>query len=114
MVWPGVGAQVASLRCPTLRPGPNSVNQNINPASKMSLPIRKCLRNYAAQGITDLVLSSATSLAGFEVSTYGRFSGVHRGRTIKSSSLDRNSFRIGDVFDLLYPTTRSIVGTSPL
>jgi hypothetical protein len=31
------------------------------------------------QGITDLVLTSATPLAGFEVSTDGRFSGVHRG-----------------------------------
>jgi hypothetical protein len=31
------------------------------------------------QGITDLVLSYATSLAGFEVTTYGRFSGDHRG-----------------------------------
>src|SRR5580700_11116714 len=46
---------------------------------------RKCLRNYASQGITDLVLSSATSLAGFEVSTYGRFSGVHRGIDIRNS-----------------------------
>ena len=35
-------------------------------------------------------------------------------RAIKSSSLDRKSFRIGDVFILLYPTTRSTVGTSPL
>jgi len=35
-------------------------------------------------------------------------------RAIKSSSLERNSFRIGDALALLYPTTRSIVGTSPL
>jgi NAD(P)-dependent dehydrogenase (short-subunit alcohol dehydrogenase family) len=35
-------------------------------------------------------------------------------RAIKSSILKRNSFRIGEVFALLYPTTRSIVGTSPL
>ena len=34
-------------------------------------------------------------------------------RAINSSNLERNSFRIGDVFALLYPTTRSIVGTSP-
>ena len=30
-----------------------------------------------------------------------------------SSSLDRNSLRIGEVFALLYPTARSIVGASP-
>src|SRR5665213_2310 len=70
-------------RFPTFRPGPTSVNQNINPASIMSLPIRKCLRIYPAQGITDLVLSSATALAGFEVSTDGRFSGVHRGKLLE-------------------------------
>ena len=81
MVWPGVGARGASLRCPTLRSGSNSVDQNTNPAAKMSPTSRKCLRNEASQGITDLVLSSATSLAGFEVTTYGRFSGDHRGQS---------------------------------
>src|SRR6267142_7175968 len=32
---------------------------------------------------------------------------------INSSNRDRNSFRTGELFVLLYPMTRSIVGTSP-
>ena len=46
---------------------------------------------------------AAQGLVEFELDT----------RAIKSSSLYRKSFRIGDVFILLYPTTRSTVGTSP-
>jgi hypothetical protein len=79
MVWSGVGAQVASLRCPTFRPRPQQCKPKYQSRFENVHPSRKCLRNLTSRGITDLVLSSATSLAGFEVSTHGRFSGVHRG-----------------------------------
>jgi hypothetical protein len=35
-------------------------------------------------------------------------------RAIRSSILERNSFRIGEALALLYKTTRSIVGTCPI
>src|SRR6266478_4413689 len=35
-------------------------------------------------------------------------------RATSSSNRESNSFKIGDLFDFLYPSTRSIVGVSPL
>ena len=68
---PWVGALVASLRCRVLRPGVASINSH-GPTREKSLLERPPARyNYSCSG--------SASLAGFEVTTYGRFSGDHRG-----------------------------------
>ena len=68
---PWIGALVASLRCRVLRPGLASINSSDWIANK-------CLPKRPSAGYKYSCPDSA-SLAGFEVATYGRFSGGHRG-----------------------------------
>jgi len=64
-------ALVASPRCHILRPGPVSINT-------FERFTKNVCQKRPSQVINTLVLIP-TPLAGFELSTYGRFSGVHRG-----------------------------------
>jgi hypothetical protein len=68
---PLAGAPVASLRCRTLRPGPASISLFRRRHEKDLLKRHRSGYKYPCPG--------SPSLAGFEVSTDGRFSGVHRG-----------------------------------
>jgi hypothetical protein len=67
-----VGAPVASLRCRILSPGEVSINPPRSGSLKKHLIARPPTGyKYSCSG--------SDPLAGFEVSTYGRFSDVHRG-----------------------------------
>src|SRR6202521_5290091 len=68
---PWIGALVASLRCPILRPGLARI-------SPFRLDCEKCLPKRPSAGYK-YSCSGSVPLAGFEVATYGRFSGGRRG-----------------------------------
>ncbi len=73
---PLVGAPVASLRCRILRPGAASITPQ-RWITKENLPIQAQTRyKYSCPG--------PAPLAGFDVATYGRFSGGHRGHTART------------------------------
>lgn len=67
-----VGAPVAFLRSRTLRPGAVSITALCWLEKKRLQKLASPRYNYPCPG--------SAPLAGFEVSTYGRFSDVHRGR----------------------------------
>ena len=100
---------------PDRRRGSRPVPRAIHRQSKRS---KRVFFQVNCAAIPSLLIASELLGHGVSSGTTAKSQGFVAGRlldtrAIKSSILDRNSFKTGDVFALLYPTTRSTVGTSP-